>query len=288
MTVTADEEKKITNFVRHRPRTVQEIAGHIKRNWRTADRYVEKIAQETGLLASKIFREGTRGALKIVYWNSNEDIHSTSFQNELIEDIMKSKHKNDFSPFEIYQHVDEKLKKAQAVDARKANSEVEISPEQDLAGFLRSANKQVTVFSGNLSWINAKQGKTPMIEIIKELAKRNIPIKIIARVSIIGINNIKKLFAINKEVGKDIIEIKHRYQPLRAIIVDDRHAKFREIKDPSHYPEGEIHHKIEIFYDIYDKEWVEWLQKIFWKMFSSAMSAEKRIKEVERIKGAFL
>jgi hypothetical protein len=288
MTLTQVEQKKICDFVKIRPRSIQEIAGHIKKNWRTADRYVDKIADETGFLGSKIFREGTRGALKIVFWNLNEDIHSTSFQNELMEDILKSKHKYDFSPFEIYQHIENKLKKAHVANATKTNSEVEISEEQDLIGTLRKANKQVVIFSGNLSWINAKQGKIPMINIIRELAKRNISIKIIARVSMVGINNIKKLLAINKEIGRDIIEIKHRYQPMRAILIDNKHATFKEVKDPAYYQEGEIRHKIEIFYEIYDKDWIEWLQKIFWKMFSSAMSAEKRIQEIEKIDNAVI
>jgi len=288
MSLTKDEEKKICDFVRIRPRSIQEISEHIKRNWRTADRYVEKISDETGFLSTKIFREGTRGALKVVYWSFSEDIHSTSFQNDMVEDIMKCRHKIDFSPFDIYQHVNDKMKKAYAQDASKANSETEINEREDLAGFLRQATKQVMVFSGNLSWINAKQGKTEMTEVIRELAKRNISIKIIARVSMVGVNNVKKLLAINKELGREIIEIRHRYQPIRGIIVDGKSIKFREIKDPIYYLEGEIKKKIEIFYDIYDKDWVEWMQKLFWKMFSLATPAEKRIAEIGKIKNAVI
>jgi hypothetical protein len=286
MTLDQKETKKICDFVRIRPRTVQEISEHLGKNWRTADRYVEKIGEETGFISAKIFREGTRGALKVVYWNLAEEIFSTSFQHELMEEILKSKHKVDFSPFEIYQHVPEKKKNAFAYDASKFDSETEISKEQDLVSFLRQAKNQVTVFSGNLSWINAKQGKTDMLKVIQELVEEGVSIKIIARVSMVGINNVKKLLAINKKFGKDLIEIRHRYQPLRAIIIDEKAVKFREIKDPEHYLAGEIKRKTEIFYDINDGEWVLWLKKIFWKMFSSAMSAEKRIHEIEKIKNA--
>ena len=67
--------KKINNFVYQKPRTIQEISLLIKKNWRTADRYVEQISKEQGTLLVRTFREGTRGALKIVFWNNIEKIH---------------------------------------------------------------------------------------------------------------------------------------------------------------------------------------------------------------------
>jgi len=284
MVLNTEITKKICTFIKVKPRTIQEISELIKKNWRTAERYVEKIEQETGSISTRVFREGTRGALKIVYWNSIEEIRSTSAQAELFDSLIKAKRKVDFSPFDIYQYVSSKKRRAYAEDISKINTEVEISQEQDLVGFLRQASNQVFIFSGNLSFINCKQGEVKIIDILRELAKRNISIKIISRVAIVGVDNVKKLLAINKEVGKDIIEIKHRYQPLRAIIVDDKAVKLREVKDPEYYPTIELSKKIEVFYDIYDKEWVEWLHKVFWKMFSSAMPAEKRIKEIESIR----
>lgn len=62
----ARARKRISDFVYQKPRTVQEIAQFLRVNWRTADRYVEKIAWEEGTLATRTFREGTRGALKVV------------------------------------------------------------------------------------------------------------------------------------------------------------------------------------------------------------------------------
>ncbi len=38
-----------------------------------------------------------------------------------------------------------------------------------------------------------------------------------------------------------------------------------------------------IFYEIFDKEWIDWLQKVFWKMFSTGIPAGKRIKEIETV-----
>jgi len=66
-------------------------------------------------------------------------------------------------------------------------------------------------------------------------------------------------------------------------MIDNKVIRLREIKSPEYYAPGELKKKVEIFYEIFDKEWIEWIQKIFWKMFSTGMPAEKRIKEIENI-----
>ena len=88
--------RKIMEFVQTKPRTVQEIALLLQVNWRTADRYTEKISRETGNLASRTFREGTRGALKIVYYNARENITSTEFQERLFQKILLGRKKKTF------------------------------------------------------------------------------------------------------------------------------------------------------------------------------------------------
>ena len=104
--------KKINDFVYQKPRTIQEIALLIGKNWRTADSYVERISQEQGTISTKTFREGTRGALKIAFWNNIEKIHSSSFQERLFKQIESGKGKRDFSPSDIYQYVDKTKKRA--------------------------------------------------------------------------------------------------------------------------------------------------------------------------------
>src|SRR3989304_4113186 len=95
--------RKIEDFVYGKPRSVQEIAEHIGKNWRTADRYIDDIEKEFGTLATRVFRGGTRGALKIVYWASVEKVSPTAFQTQLEEQILKGRTKYDFSPFDIFQ-----------------------------------------------------------------------------------------------------------------------------------------------------------------------------------------
>ena len=283
MVLDSKVTKTISDFVRTKPRTIQEVSVHIKKNWRTAERYVEKIEQETGNISARIFREGTRGALKIVYWNSVENVQSTSFQEELFHQMMTEKFDYDFTPLDIYQHVTENKKKLM-VEKNVKDPEIDVTESQDLVGFLRKTKNQLIIFSGNLSWINAKQGNKKIIDILRELVKKGVSIKIIARVSLVGMENSERLLSINKEVGKDLIEIRHRYQPVRAMIIDDKVIRFREIKVPEFYKHGELSKLIGIFYDIHDKEWVEWMEKVFWKMFSVSIPAEKRMKEIDIIR----
>ena len=58
----------------------------------------------------------------------------------------------------------------------------------------------------------------------------------------------------------------------------------KEQKDPATYKKGELAKKTFIFYDIYDEEWVEWMQKVFWKMFSTGIPVSKRLETLESIK----
>ena len=80
--------KKIEDFVYSKPRSIQEVAHHINKNWRTADRYIKEIQKNHGTLDTRVFREGTRGALKIIYWASIEKASSSIFQEQLEEQII--------------------------------------------------------------------------------------------------------------------------------------------------------------------------------------------------------
>lgn len=265
--------KKISDFVYKKPRTIQEIAHLIQKNWRTADSYIDKIKNEQGVLEVRTFRGGTRGALKIVYWNNIEKIHSSDFQEKLFHKIESAKDKKDFSPFDIYQYVEEPKRYAFLEE----QSEDKISKKQNLINSLRSAEKQVLIFSGNLSWVNASQGKTKMIDLFEELAERNVTIKIMCKVDLESIENIKKTLAVNYKIKKEMIEIKHAEQPFRAFVIDNKFARFKEIK------QSKKTKKTHIFYEIQDEEWIEWIQKVFWNFFRTSISAEKRIEDIESI-----
>ena len=106
MVLTLEVTKKIKEYVYTKPRTIQEIAQLINKSWRTTNSYVERISQETGEISVRTLRGGTRGAVKIVYWNNIDRIHHTHAQERLHKQIVLGKNKTDFSPFDIYQYVD--------------------------------------------------------------------------------------------------------------------------------------------------------------------------------------
>lgn len=272
--------KKINDFVYIKPRTIEEIARLIKKSWKTADRYVEKIMRENGTISVRTFRKGTRGALKIVYWRNIEKIHSTEFQERLLKKIETAK-KMDFSPFDIYQYVNAEKRNAVIVNAEKERIHDKIKDH------LKRAQNQVLSFSGNLSWINVRERGEKIIDIIEDLARNNVSIRVLTRVTIDSMRNVKKLLQINEIVGKNMIEIRHREQPLRGFVIDDKVARFREMLNPLDYQKGELDERILLFYEIYDEDWIEWCQKVFWYLFRTAMPAEKRMENINSIRNIY-
>ncbi len=272
--------KNINDFVYSKPRSVDEIAKHINKNWRTANSYVERIEKEQGTISVKTFREGTRGALKIVFWNNVERIHSTNLQEKLFKKIEIARRKWDFSPSEIVQYINEKKKRIILMNQKKYNSPENLD---DFVRFLRQAQKQILFFSGNLTFSNLSYHDKKIKEILEELARRNVSIKVLTRVDLAGLDNIKNLLAINERLGKKIIEIRHCYQPLRTTIIDNKEIRFKETLKKEDYAGDELKETTHLLYEVHDKEWIDWLQKVFWNLFSSSISAEERIKHLKTI-----
>ncbi len=271
--------KKIQEFVYAQPRTIQEIALLLNVNWRTADSYVARISDEQGTISVKTFRGGTKGALKIVFWRNTERPAASEAQEQLLKKIEAGRKKEDFTPLDIYQFVDKKKRRAfsEVADVEEETRDKNIIP------LLRQARNDVYIFSGNLSLANLMHGKTFVLAVLEELAKRNVNIKILTRIDVAGIENIKKVLALNQRIGRDAIEIRYAEQPLRAIIVDGKIARLREVKSPERYRAGELKGRTYIYYEIYDEDWVLWLQKVFWHIFRPAVDAKKRIEDLRTI-----
>lgn len=269
--------KKIEEFVYSKPRTVQEIAENIKKNWRTADRYIEEIQKEFGTIATRVFREGTRGALKIVYWSSIEKVSYSIFQEKLEQEIMSLKQKEYFSAFDIFQHVADKNKRAiiePGIDESTENI-------RELKELLESAEKQVLIFSGNLSFTNYKNFE--IVKILENLARKGVKIKVVCRVDISALENIEQILSINFKLKKEFIEVRHCEQPLRAFVIDNKIIRIKEVKEPTGKIK-ELDKRIFIFYTLKDKDWSEWLSKIFFKMFNQSIDAKRRLEEINKIK----
>jgi hypothetical protein len=274
--------EKINEFVAKQPRSIQEIAELLKCSWITADRYVEAISKKYGNISVKVFRKGTRGALKVVYLTPFQPLHTSVAQESLFEKIIAGKRKEDFRPFDIFQYA--KKKKFIVEKKRRENEAVEI----DIVKHLSSTENQLLIFSGNLSFVNIVEKGVKVLDVIKNLAKKGVTIKVLSRVEIPGIDNVLKVLSINKALGREAIEIRHAEQPLRGEIIDDKLVRLREEWEEKRYKNGELDYNLAVFYEIYDKEWVEWLQKVFWHIFNASIPAESRMKELGRIKKAVL
>ena len=129
--------EKINNYVREEPRTIQEIAELIGKSWRTADRYTREISEKEGTLKIKTFRGGTRGALKIVYWNSIDQINTSLFQERLFRKIEMGKDKTDFSPFNIYQCAEKRYAFLEQQEDENVNA------NHNIIGTLREAEREL-------------------------------------------------------------------------------------------------------------------------------------------------
>ncbi|MDY6788560.1 MAG: hypothetical protein SVV03_01215 [Candidatus Nanohaloarchaea archaeon] len=275
MVLTKEDRKKIENFVKEQPRNIQEIADKVGKSWRTADRYVKKIADQEGTISYKTFRKGTRGALKIVYWNYTESVNTSRFKEFLYNKIESGRTKDDFSPFDIYQCVDQEDRSAFL--ERQGSEDPDL--KQDLKGALEKAEDKVLVFSGDLSWANIQQDGKSFLDLFSELGDRGVSIRFLGRVDVASLKNAKKLLDVNKRVGHDALSIRHQEHPLRAFVVDDKLARFKEIKSSENDEEDDTF----VFYEVFDPGWVSWTEKVFWNLYRAGLPAEKRIKDLESI-----
>ena len=272
--LTKNVQASITDAVRLKPRTIQEVSQLIDKNWRTADRYIQQIAEQTGLVAVRTFREGSQGALKIVYWNALDRAKGTMYQERLLEKIMQGRKKEDFSPFDLYQFVPEEKKYA-IVEKTEFSTEKGMRYDE----LLGSTKHQLLLFSGNLTWMELGKNMTMILE---SLAKKNVSIKVLTRVDLTSLKNTEAALAINQRVGWDAVEVRHCEQPLRAAVVDDRLASVKEVLSPQYI--RELKEKLFVFYRITDQEWVLWLQKVFWHLWQQSIDAQTRLKTLKTLR----
>ena len=197
-------------------------------------------------------------------------------QERLSNDIHRGRDKRDFSPFDIYQFVDGDKKEA---FLEEENEEANAT-SQDVVGLLLSAKKSIMIFAGNLSWSIMTQGGIRLLDILEEVANKGVKIQIVCGIHLPAIENVERVIELNKKL-KNKIEIRHAFQPLRAVIVDEKVMRLKEIKNPS--KENPRYRKTFIFYSVYDPTWVRWMQKVFKEYFNSGDYAEARIRELKKI-----
>ena len=278
MSLNDSDIKRVIDFVKKEPRTVQDVARLIDRSWVTADSYLKDLQERTGLIFVKTFRKGTPGALKVVFFNSAESLASDELKELLFNKIKNGRRKSDFDFMDAFQYINSDKKNARIYNYNEQSR----STTDPLIPLFQRAQNNLYVFSGNLSFINKIEGKRKIISIMEELVKRKVHIKILARINIATVKNIEQL---NQLMVKyhGFIEIKHCYQPLRGFIVDDSIARFSNYELLKTYKDGELNKDSQIVYELTDAEWVEWFQKVFWNLFRSSIDYTARLNELKKI-----
>jgi predicted transcriptional regulator len=278
MALDRDTRKEIEQFVRTKPRNINEIADMLDVSWRTADRYTDQMEKEEGKIKRRTFREGTRGALKIVYWNNLDSFNASQIQEQLLKKIEAGRKKTDFSPFDIYQCADQDKRNAFAEKQKEENVET----KHDVFSKLREAQDKVLFFSGNLSWANVSHNDEQAIDVFRELAEDGVQLKFLGRVDVGSLRNTRQLTQLNQSLTKDRVSIRHSEQPLRAFIVDDTFAQFKEMRT---LEDGSgLGEKTYLFYEVNDQDWVEWTQNVFWKLYRGGIPADRRREDLESIR----
>ncbi|MDO8656256.1 MAG: hypothetical protein Q7K45_03380 [Nanoarchaeota archaeon] len=265
--------KEVISFVKQEPRTVQDIAKMLHKSWLTANSYVQQIKERTGLLEVKMFRKGTQGALKLVYYAHPDTLHADDLREELYHKIKNGRFRSDFDFMEIFQFIPEKKKKSYSGNTPSVY-------ERHMLSVYKRAQHNVYCFSGNLSFL---RHSAALLGVWEDLLQKKVHIKILCRINLATLENINALFPLLQKYPA-YLEIKHSYHPLRGCIVDDALAFFCDEEKLQMYREGELPKDTRILYEVYDEQWISWMQKVFWNIFRFSIGYDVRIKELKKIK----
>jgi len=153
---------------------------------------------------------------------------------------------------------------------------------QSLAPYFESAEKEISIFAGNLSFIHLKHNKKTIFDHIKKCVNKKIHIKIITDINLVDLDNIEKCLSINAGLKEPLLKIRHGITPLRAYIFDNTIVKLGEIM-AEFRKQGQIKEIIAVYYEIREEAWIEWVQKLFWKKFQNSIPSRKRIDDLRTI-----
>jgi hypothetical protein len=213
--------------------------------------------------------------MKIVYFKPDEKISKGIFQEELQRQIETIRDPSLFSCFDIYQHIDKNKKYAQTEKISEIYKNLPHFNNQ-----LREVKRQLLFFSGNLTFINAKRNGETVFEVIEDLIKKGVKIKILTRIGFDSKENVEKMLSLNYKYGKELVEIRHYNQCLRVTIFDDVSINLKETVKASNKI-AELDEDMLVYYTINDKKWVKWMIRIFNNMFNKGVSHQKRFEELK-------
>jgi len=278
MRLTDKEIEKIIDSVKTEPMTVQEISRLIKKSWVTTDKYLQYIKEKTGLINIKTFRKGTQAALKIVYYVEKTNPSTDKIKEALYNKISNSNFESEFDFMEVFQFIPDEKKKAYHETYNKKS----LLKDKRVIELTGSAAAHLYILSGNMSYLRVYDRGVPLLNVMEKLLQRGVFIKIITRINVSSLSNINQIKHLLVKYPS-LIEIRHRYQPLRGFIIDGKIARFKTDETVSNYKKGELAENTRIFFEIYDKDWLNWLERVFYSMYNSSISYEARIKEINNI-----
>ncbi len=277
MKLSEDEIKTILERVKETPQTVNDIAHLIDRSWVTTEKYLHELRDTTGLINLKTFREGTQGALKIVYFTPTPFSIGDEVKQSLSQQILAGKQKDDFDFMDVFQFIPENQKHSftRTIPEEQHMSSVEMVK--------KLAQKKLFYFSGNMSFVSTSYpGKESVIDMMEKQLSLGVQIKILCRVSLSSLSNIESISNLLIKYPQQF-EIRHRYHPLRGMIIDDSFARFKSWEEKDKFRPGELNESTRIYYEITSPEWIAWMESVFWQMWRSSIPYDQRIKEIQRI-----
>lgn len=268
------DSEKILQFVKREPCLIQDLSRHLDKSWVTTESYVEKVAKDTGLIRTKSFRSGTKGAIKVVYWNYTESSQSDEVRTKLFERVKTGQTKEDFDPLEAYQHVPHGKGKVLVEMFDSAT----FASKKSLIDFFNRVESEVLVFSGNLSFLRYPEIK----ESFAGLLKRGVQAKVVCRVDIGTLENLKSIEDLLHQFPGQV-EIRHCRQPVRGFIVDGKTVRLKEERTRADLKAEELSRDIRVLYEIYDSEWVAWFQNVFWYLYRTSVNYTERLSALEKV-----
>lgn len=258
--------QKILDLVHSRPRAIAEISDAIKKNWRTADRYVEQLVKED-LINVHVFRKGGRGAIKVAYWPTSITTTPSAVKSFLLQRILNGVKRDDFSPLDIVQHVAPQKRKTIAISKETYHG------QENLADFLNSLNKaenQILFLSGNLSFIDLGNNPKVFFDLFSRKLRAGVNLYFLTRADYSNDKVIHQLLQLNNSSNKGKAYVRYTQQPLRCTIVDEKEFSIKEIIISTEINDTFV-------YYVYDEQWIKWMIDIFWYMWHGSIDAGKRL-----------
>ncbi len=264
--LTQDKANAIRGLLAERPRSIKEISLSLGMTWKTANKYIEELCGQDNSIGVHVFKDGMRGGLKIAFLNSTRQDYEQllSFMRKR---ILGAREKSEFSPFELYQHVDGSMKKAfwEGGEAAFLGHGTE-----DIDNLLQKSEKEYLSFSGDFSWVMSREKGKAVFNTIGKLAEKGVGIHMLGRIDVKSLASVERLMRMNEGV----IDVRHVDQPLRGAIVDD--TVVRLVETPASLDK-------KIYYEITEPKWVRFVKSVFWEFHKVSVPADKRIDEIRKL-----